>query len=97
MKEEWEEVNKRMMENEVVRSFTVADYNRLAEDRANAVYMWGKTRRSSYYENIWDRCRCDMQRLEKIVHNEGYKFIEIGTRVKNKVPSSIYIMVKIDE
>lgn len=83
--------------DENIGLLTQATCNRLAEDRANAVYMWGKTRGSSYYENVWDRCGCDMRRLEKIVHNEGYKFIETGTRVKNKVPSSIYVMVKIDE
>ena len=69
-------------------------YNILSEERANAAYMWRSTGGSDYYDSVWDKCWNDMRELEVAVHSEGYKFIETGTKVKDKVQSSIYKIVR---
>ena len=80
--------------DETVRLLTEAVYNRLSEESANAAYMWRSTGGSDYYDSVWDKCWSDMRELEVAVHSEGYKFIETGTKVKDKVQSSIYKIVR---
>ena len=85
---------------EIVRIIYQTDYNKFSEEKANAAYMWRRTKKSSlykrsYYEDIWDTCVDEMQRLEDRLYEEGYEFVNVGTRTKGKVQSDIYKLVKI--
>ena len=72
-------------------------YNTLSKERADAAYMWRNAGESLYYEARWSNCVDDMKELEESARKDGYRFIATGARVKGKVQSDVYTLVKIDE
>lgn len=85
--------------DENARLLVEMTYNMLSEERAKAAYMWRNRNASEslYYEARWDNCVDDMKELEESARKDGYKFIATGTKVKGKVRSDVYTLVKISE
>ena len=81
---------------EIEMKLLLARYNILSRERAEAAYMWRCTGESVCYEAKWSKCVDEMEKMRDDLHECGYKFTYIDSRVAGRIRYNVYKIVPID-
>ena len=73
----------------------VTRYNKLAEERSEAAYMWRHAGESVCYQSKWSMCMDEMEKMMNDLRKDGYKFIFTHFERAGKFQYQVYDIIPV--
>ena len=81
---------------EIEMKLLLLRYNNLSKERAEAACMWRCTGESACYEAKWSKCVDEMKKMRADLHECGYKFTCIDSKVAGRIRYDVYKIVPVN-